>query len=360
VDDLNIAIVHKHFVERGGAERVAEELARIFDAPLYVGFSDAEVTSESDVEVIDLFDNSLAISLARRSGFFREVYSIDAWEHQPELASYDILIQTAPQPSGYVPTDDQTIIRYVHDLPRNIYDSFQKQKQSVLSRMAARIYRILYATYAPYADEWIVNSEYIQKRLKTYLDEDSTVVYPPVNVHQFAPQQKENFYLTYSRLTRRKRILDIVEVFGEMPDRKLIVGGTGPAEDAVSQRASELSNVEYRGYLSEEEKIDLLGRARAVVFGAETESFGMVPVEAFASGTPVIGANSGYTKYHVTDGENGILFDWEGGGLISAVNRFEQNGIKKSPEEISSESERFSRNRFTESIINIIFQNSGR
>lgn len=350
--NVDVAVVHKHFVEYGGAERVAEAMAAAFDAPLYVGFSDPDVAS--DTEVIDLFEESPALSLARRNGMFREVFSLDAWEHQPELASYDVLIQTAPQPGWYVPADGQTIVRYVHDLPRTIYDQFQEHDQSVLSRMVARIYRVLYATQARYVDEWVANSEYIRERVATYLDEDATVVYPPVDVEQYEPRATEDFYLTYSRLSERKRVHDVVEAFAEMPDRDLVVGGTGSKAEDIAERAAELPNVEYRGYLSEAEKIDLLGRARAVVFGAETESFGIVPVEAFASGTPVIGVDSGYTGYHVEDGVNGYLFEWTQSDLRKAIDRFEDAGIEKEGRELVAESEKFTRERFRESMREIV------
>lgn len=352
MEDLDVAVVHKQFVDYGGAERVAEALARAFDAPLYVGFSDPDVTP--DVEVIDLFDDSFVLSLARRSGVLREVYSLDAWEHQPELASYDVLVQTAPQPGWYVPAEGQTIVRYVHDLPRTIYDQFQRRDQTFVSQTIARIYRVLYATQARYVDEWVVNSEYVQERLATYLDEDSTVVYPPVDVEQFEPQETEDFYLTYSRLSERKRVHDVVEAFAEMPDRDLVVGGTGPMAEEIADQAADLPNVEYRGYLSEAEKVDLLGRARAVIFGAETESFGIVPVEAFASGTPVIGVDSGYTRYHVEDGVNGYLFEWSGNGLAETVDRFETVDIENEASELKTESQNFTEEQFEDAIFDII------
>jgi len=98
-------------------------------------------------------------------------------------------------------------------------------------------------------------------------------------------------------------------------------------------------NVDVRGWVNEEEKQRLLGSAKAVVMNSGNESFGIVAAEAFASGTPVLGVKDGYTEYQIRNGWNGLLYRQN--GLADAIEKFENEGVTASREEIQSFAERY-------------------
>ena len=347
-EDISIGVVHGNYLRHGGGEYVAEQIARLFDAPLYYGFSNPGEGPPEDIESHSLFDDRLVRPLATRSPSFRDLYYMFSWQYVPELYEYDVIIQSGNEMGWFVPKDTQTVVKYVHSTPRTLYDRFPDRGESAFLRLLAPIMRILYLQNIPYPDTYIANSELIQRRLERYWDVDSEVVYPPVDVESFYTAEKEDFYLTYSRLVPSKCIDEIVRAFKNLPNQKLIVGGSGPQEIYLREIAPD--NVEFRGFLSEEEKRDLLSRAKALVFAAKNEDFGMVPIEAFASGTPVIGVNEGYTQVQVQDGINGYLFERGVDNVSSAVRTFSVDGVTASPNEIQKMATRYSIERFEQQI----------
>lgn len=347
--DLDVAVVHGNYFAHGGGEVVAEHLARTFDAPLYYGFGDTDVIPDNELEHIGLFDDKVW-NWFKDSIYFRDLYYMWSWQHVPELYDYDVIIQSGNEMGWYVPPDDQVIVKYVHSTPRTPYDRFPDVGGATFSRLYAFVARLLYMPNVPYPDKYVANSELVARRVKRYWGVDDVgVAYPPVEVDTYQSGDSEEFYFTFSRLFEPKRIDEIVRAFNVHTDKRLVVGGTGPQEAELKRIAGE--NVEFRGYLTEEEKRDLLSRAKAFVFAARNEDFGIVPIEAFASGTPVIGIRDGFTQYQIHDGENGILYDRGVSPLVDAIDRFESEGVTMDGSAIASEAELYSleqfRNRMT-------------
>ncbi|MDS0475734.1 glycosyltransferase [Natrinema sp. 1APR25-10V2] len=344
MSDRSIAIAHGNYLERGGAESLSDELARTFDAPLYFGFGDTEHVSD-DVDARSLYESSL-FSGIKRSVFLRDLYY--AWNAQqiPELTEYDVVILSKNELSWYVPEDEQVVIHYTHSTPRVPYDLFQQRANSLSSRLYAFVARTMFLPNTKFPDRFVANSELVARRLQRYWgvpEEKVEVVYPPVNVEQYEPRETEDYYLTYSRLIPEKRIDMIVRAFDGL-DARLVVGGAGDQRKKLERLAPD--NVEFVGYMSESEKRRRLGEAKAVLFNAMNEDFGIIPVEAFASGTPVLGVEEGYTKYQILDGENGLLHDPDPTNIRASVERFEREGVDWSTDEIATFAERFSADQF--------------
>lgn len=352
IQDESIAVVHGNYLRHGGGEYVAEQLARLFDAPLYYGFSNPGEGPPDDIESHSLFNDSFARTLATRSHNFRDLYYMFAWQHVPELYEYDVLIQSGNEMGWFVPRDTQTVVKYVHSTPRTLYDRFPDRGDSVLLRVLAPVMRTLYLQNVPYPDAYLANSELIQRRLERYWGVDSEVVYPPVDVESYYSAEKEDFYLTYSRLVPSKGIDEIVRAFEKMPDQRLVVGGSGPQEEYLREIAPE--NVEFRGFLSEEEKRDLLAKSKALIFAAKNEDFGMVPIEALASGTPVIGVREGYTQYQIEHGETGLLYDRGVQRLVDTVKSFEREHVTAGPEDLQSEAQKYSEQAFERGMLQAV------
>ena len=197
-------------------------------------------------------------------------------------------------------------------------------------------------------DHYIANSHYIARRIKKVYGRDSTVIYPPVDVERFKLyEDKEEFYLTASRMVPYKKIDLIVETLSKT-DKKLVVIGTGPDMEKIKAKAGE--NVEILGFQSDEVLLDYMQKAKAFVFAAE-EDFGIVPVEAQACGTPVICLGKGGTKETVIDGVTGVHFQEQiVDDLLSAIKKFEDNYSSFDAKKIREHALKFSKERFEREI----------
>ena len=343
-----IAVAHGNYLERGGAERVSNELARLFDAPLYYGFGDPEYVPD-DIDSRRLFTGRLRSQLSK-SVLSRDLYYAFSAQRIPQLAKYETLVLSKNELSWYVPEDKQTVVHYIHSTPRTPYDLFQQRGGGLATRLYSFAARTLFLPNTKYPDRFVANSELVARRLRRYWripEERIDVVYPPIPVEEYSPREREEYYLTYSRLIPEKRIDEIVDAFAGL-DAELVVGGSGEERERLERRAPD--NVRFVGYMDESEKKRRLGEARALLFNAMNEDFGMIPVEAFASGTPVLGVEEGYTKYQIRDGKNGYTHGPDAESIRSTVERFDRDGVDWSEAEIQEYAERYSAEAFRDGI----------
>ncbi|MBU2782801.1 glycosyltransferase family 4 protein, partial [Acidithiobacillus caldus] len=183
-----------------------------------------------------------------------------------------------------------------------------------------------------------------------------TVIYPPVDVADFPLlRDKEDFYVTASRMVPYKKVDLIVEALSAMPDKRLVVIGDGP--DFAKVRAKAGPNVQLLGFAGAEVLRDHLQRARAFIFAAE-EDFGIAPLEAQACGTPVIAFGKGgalETIVPLPEAESdepslaptGVFFYEQSVAAIkAAVERFETAGVAITPEACRENALRFAPERF--------------
>jgi glycosyltransferase involved in cell wall biosynthesis len=355
LSEKSIAVVHEHYYERGGAEHVAEEIAKTFDAPIFTGFINEEALpsepERSELEFRDLFGDRRLAPAVKRFPWFRDFYYQFSWQRLPALTDYDIIIQSGNNPGWYVPPEEQTVVKYVHTTPRTSYDLFHQRADDFITKLYAYASRVLYHPNIPYPDLYVANSELVARRLERYWGvDDAEVVYPPTDTQSYGPEGKDDFYLSFSRLTDDKRFDEIINAFRNHPDKQLIIGGSGPKEEELKSLAADMGNVEFRGYLEESEKRKLLGSARALVYAAVNEDFGMVPIEAYASGTPVIGVRDGYTKYQIRDGKTGVLYDRGVQSLADAIERFDTKGVEAEATDLVDIAEKYSLEQFRRSM----------
>ena len=78
-------------------------------------------------------------------------------------------------------------------------------------------------------------------------------------------------------------------------------------------------NIEIRGAISEDELIDLYARCKGLICTAKDEDFGLTPVEAMASGKPVVAVNEGGFKETVINGRTGLLVEANKDDLVKAI-----------------------------------------
>ena len=192
-------------------------------------------------------------------------------------------------------------------------------------------------------DVFVANSRHVAGRIARYYGRTAEVVHPPIDVEHFLGLERaqEDFYLVFGRVVPYKRV-DLAVSACERVGRVLKVAGDGRAMDGLRAQASDRTVI--LGKVSEGERDVLLEGARALLFPGE-EDFGIVPVEAQASGVPVIAYGTGGAEESVIDGRTGVLFGEQSTeGVARAIERFE--GLEFDDDDLRANARRFGRERF--------------
>lgn len=349
LSDVSIAVVHVNY-DDGGGERVADALARCLDAPLYVGFQyGGSPPSDIDARQLD------TPSLAGKSTFVRDAWTVLGLAHLPELHEYDVIVQSGNESAWYVPPDDQVVIRYAHSTPRTPYDRFPQKGSSAVYRAYSFAVRSLYGSTVPYPDLYMANSSVVARRLRRYTgvpEDEIRVVHPPVEIPEELPEPPEDYdeyWFTWSRLAENKEYGEVIEAFS-VSDEQLVLAGDGEQRDHLEERARGHDNIDLVGYVDEERKQRLAAGAKGVLFNARNEDFGIVPIEAMGCGTPVVGVDEGFTSYQIKTGKNGALYDRGVPNLSSAMFNLVHHGVEWSPSEIRQFALQFAPSVFRESV----------
>jgi glycosyltransferase involved in cell wall biosynthesis len=202
-------------------------------------------------------------------------------------------------------------------------------------------------------DVFLANSRHVAARIERCYGRTAEVVNPPVDVQHYldVPRAAEDFYLAFGRVVPYKRV-DLAVAACARLGVPLKVAGGGRALEAVRAGAPPGGSVEFLGRVSERERDELLGGARALLFPGE-EDFGIVPVEAQAAGLPVIAYGVGGAAETVLDGRTGVLFDEPTvEGVASAIERFERLTLAET--DVRANAERFGRERFRREMAGVI------
>ena len=172
-----------------------------------------------------------------------------------------------------------------------------------------------------------------------------------VDINKFKLKvKKEDFFFTASRLVSYKKIEIIIRAFNQLPTKKLIIAGSGPDEKKLKKIAK--NNIEFLGFIESSELKLYMQNAKAFVFASE-EDFGIVPVEAQACGTPVIGLAKGGLLETVKHNYTGVLFENQTSqSILNALKYFETQYFE--PEIIRASVEKFSKKRFEKEIKNFV------
>jgi glycosyltransferase involved in cell wall biosynthesis len=352
-----VAIVHDWLVVYGGAERVLRELIALFpDCDLF-----AVVDHLDDRDRDRIFGKRAKTSFIQDLPYSKEKYRfylplMPLAIEQLDMSPYDLVISSSyAVAKGVITGPDQVHICYCHSPIRYAWDLQHQYLQqtgltrglkSVLARLTLHYIRIWDFRTAASVDQFIANSDYVRRRIGKLYQRDSQIVHPPVDIGAFACHpDKEDFYLTASRMVPYKRVDLIVDAFRQMPEKRLIVIGEGPELARVRHLAG--ANVSLIGYQEDAVLCDHLQRARAFIFAAE-EDFGILPVEAQACGTPVIAFGKGGALETVIGTGNldgrpptGVFFERQTvPDLMDAVRRFEASTIM--PADCRAWAERFS------------------
>ncbi|EFW29362.1 glycosyltransferase, group 1 family protein [Selenomonas artemidis F0399] len=362
---MKVAVVCDWLVVYAGAERVLEQILKLYPEADLFCLVDFLPNDRRDFILNKKTNTSFIQNLPFAKTKYRSYLPfMPIAIEQLDVSAYDLVISSSHAVAkGILTGPNQIHISYVHSPMRYAWDlqhqylkqaGLQRGLKSWLARAILHYMRMWDYRTANGVDYFIANSHFIAKRVKKVYGREATVIYPPVDVSAYTLcEQKEDFYLTASRLVPYKRVDLIVEAFTAMPEKRLVVIGDGPEFGKIKKKAG--SNVTLLGYQPFDVLRDKMQKAKAFVFAAE-EDFGIIPVEAQACGTPVIAYGRGGALETVcgleTADPTGVFFYRQDiPSVCAGVEQFEENGQK-----IISKTCRKNAERFTSAVFQQAFQ----
>jgi glycosyltransferase involved in cell wall biosynthesis len=359
--DLEIAVVHEWLTEWGGSEDVTRAMLQCLPgAALYATIDYLSPHDRQRLGVTNVHTTFLQKAPWVRERFWNYLPLTPLAVESHDLTGADVIISSSHAfAKGVLTTGDQLHVSYVHSPMRYAWDlhheylrdyRLDRGAKGLLARIFLHRLRIWDRQTANNVDFFLANSRHVQQRIWRTYRRPSRVVYPPVRTDRYSLQvEKEDHYLTVSRLVSYKRIDLMLEAFRGMPSRKLIVIGDGPEMPAL--KANCPPNVTLMGWQPDDVVRSHLQVAKAFVFVAH-EDFGISPVEAQACGTPVIAYGAGGSLetvrgLNLAPRPTGLFFQEQtAAGLAQAVEAFEAAGAVFDPFASREWAEQFSEARF--------------
>ncbi len=355
---MKLAIVHDFLNQFGGAERVVGCFTSIFpEAPVYTSIyfeqSTFDFFKKKNIKT-SFMQKIPGINRHYRKFFFLYPTAFRRFD----LDGYDIILTSSSSFSNYIKKGKSSImVSYCYAPARFLWNSSKYLKREhipgsikMLLKPIINVMKKKDIEASKKVDHFIAISEYIKKKIKRIYNKDSVVIYPPIIFNRYKyNEEKEDFYLVVSRLKGYKRVDVAVRAFNEL-SKKLVIIGTG--EDEIYLKKIAKPNVKILGRVSEEKLLDLYSKAKALVFTGE-EDFGLTPLEAQASGTPVIAFKGGGAMETIIDGKTGFFYDRpEPDSLIDAIKIFESSVID--PEACRDNASNFDFKYFKKQIIDFM------
>ncbi len=349
---MRVAIVHYWLVGMRGGEKVLEELCALYpDADIFTHVHDPARTSAA------INAHRVTTTFIARLPFARRLYQrylplMPFALEELDLTGYDLVISSEAGPAkGVVTHPDALHVCYCHSPMRYLWDQYHTYRAQagrptrLVMSMTMPALRAWDVASAARVDHFIANSRFIARRIAKSYRRDSTVITPPVDLDAFAvhPAPRRDAYVAIGQLVSYKRF-DLAVAACTALGRPLVVIGTGADESRL--RAMAGPTVTFKGWASDEELADAYAHCRALLFPGE-EDFGIVPLEAMASGRPVIAYGSGGALDTVVPDETGVFFatpDVE--ALTGAILRFEAIEAGFDPERIRRHAQGFGRGVF--------------
>ncbi len=318
-----IAIVSDPLYKYGGAEKHLGDMIRAFpNCTLYTAFCDREFVKRyfPNVEIKTSFMQYIPGKFKFR--YFLQLFQPLAYRSF-RFKGYDAILSLSIAFAKYANGD----IPHINICMSPTKFFWEKEGRSLKSsnqlkgfnKVLFNIYSFFMDTFlediwkdwdrkaAQKVDRMIAISNVVKKRIKKYYQRESDVIYPPVEVKAIGEvtkvNRKENWFLYLGRVETYKGVELAIRAAhdAKVP---LKVAGAGDDLERMKSLVKELNAkgfVKFLGFVSEEEKLDLLAKAKALIFPVQGEDFGIVPVEANAAGTPVVAYQDGGVTETISD-----------------------------------------------------------
>jgi glycosyltransferase involved in cell wall biosynthesis len=354
---MKIAFVHEYLNQFGGAERMLQVLCALYpDAPIYTLLYDRNATG-------GVFDDKVIhtsflqkLPLARKHHRAFPLLMPVAME-QFDFSGYDTVVSiSASFAKGVLTKPGTRHICYCLTPPRFLWDDSQKFVEEFGYSRLVKKFLPPFITYLRMWDQeaskrvddfWAI-SGFIRERIDKYYRRPSTLIYPPVNVDKFhVSEDTGDYFFMAGRLVSYKRFDLAIKVFNRL-GLPLKIVGIGPEMNKLKKIAGR--NIEFLGLVSDERLAELYADSRALIFPQE-EDFGIVPLEAMASGKPVIAYGAGGALETIAEDKTGVFFrEMTEDSLIQAIKKFEEMNFD--PKECRKQAEKFDISVFKKNILN--------
>ena len=320
---MKYAIYHPWLKGRGGAEKVVLEMAKSqeHDITVFTLFYDKEKTFEGfeDVNVEVIGSNREPTSFFDKGMRF----GLGAMMRKLPLKDYDALIVSEAGIGSLIAIRNHEIpvIAYVHTPLRPALPEFKKQYRKEKSKAVRpvydtgiKVYNMLESTAWGYFDKVIANSELTKKRIVEKglkKEEEVEIVNPGAEIVEEECEMGDYFFYP-SRFRRYKRQHLAIEAWkkADTGDYRLVLAGSGQEGEYMEElREAADDSIEIKTDVPDEEWRELYRNSYAVLFLAEKEDWGIIPLEAGMYGKPVIAVNEGSPAETVLDGETGYLVE---------------------------------------------------
>ena len=359
---MKLALVHDDLIQHGGAERLFGAMREVWPkADIFTSMA-----SKSWRQLVGRhaeLTTSFMQRLPLKKVFYRAYFPLYPLAFESfDLADYDVVLSSSTRFAHGVVTRPKTVhICYMNSPGRmfwepQAYFSGAPLLREALSPLLGRL-RVWDYAAAQRVDYFIANSGSVKQKIKKYYGRDSEVIYPFVELERFGkgatpdavdPAQP-GYFLVVSRLAAWKRI-DIVIGACNQLKLPLVIVGEGPDRARLERMAG--PTVEFRGRLSDEGVVECYQGAGALIF-PQREDFGITPLEAMASGRPVVAYRAGGALETILPGETGEFFYPQTvEALAGALSVFHSG--RYSPERCRMRAEEFSRRRFAERLTHLV------
>ncbi|MEO3705820.1 glycosyltransferase [Trichormus azollae] len=309
---MKIALVHDYLTQRGGAERVFELLCKRYpEADIFTSLYDQQKS-------IDFGERMVNTTFLQKIPGAVKYFRLMAPLYFPafrtlNLQDYDLIISSSTSFAKAVRKKPQARhICFCHNVTRFLWNTETYLREygdyRYFAPLIERVFQMMRNVDLKYSQEpdlYIANSSIVGHRIQQIYGKHAIVINYPIDTSNFVfSDTKDEYYLASARMISYKRLDIIVEAFNWL-GWHLLISGEGPELERLKSKA--LGNIQFLGHVSDGQRKDLFSRAKSIIVAA-LEDYGLVPVEANASGTPVIAYGAGGVLDTQIPGKTGVLF----------------------------------------------------
>jgi glycosyltransferase involved in cell wall biosynthesis len=352
---VKVAVLYWQLANFGGAERVVLSIAKHFNSTVFTGFYDPKKT----------YPQFGQIKVQEYGSFFKNssfrMYEAAFESMKLDLEGFDV-INPHNFPNSFVSLRfGSRTVWYCHAPMRAVYDlkvfysSNLPDFKKTIFWSHHSLLELLDKAALKRIPKILTNSEVTKKRIQKYYHKNSVVVYPGINTELYRKESFEDFVLFVGGLSRysneaNKRPELAIDAMRLLKDKQLLIVGGGANKPYLEAHSPD--NVKFLGNVSDKTLIDLYARCSAVIYPSYDEEYGYVPVEAMASGKPVIACRDGGGVCEtVLNKETGFIVNPNSREIANAVNKLKDKKLLlQMSENAKQRSLLFSENKFIEGI----------